>query len=105
MHVDGGHQRLGPAEEADADAGGEDLREAVEAQDSADGGLLELEREVRGHAGGVAVVEIVVGVVCSGVEMSLLCGWRRDSGKAYLRGSGSCAPWRGRELRGGVQEW
>ena len=64
MQVDDGHDRLGAAREADADAGGEDLGEAVEADDAPDLGQLELEREVRRRARRVAEVQVVVRVVC-----------------------------------------
>ena len=46
MQVDDGHDRLGAAREADADAGGEDLGEAVEANYSSDFWHLLLELEV-----------------------------------------------------------
>ena len=65
VHVDRSHERLGPAQKADADASGKDLRQAVKAQDATDLWLLKLECEVRLRARGIAEVEVVVRVVCS----------------------------------------
>ena len=51
VHVDDGHDGLGPTREADPDAGGEDLGEAVEADDAPYFRLVALELEVGGRAG------------------------------------------------------
>lgn len=46
VHVDDGHEGVWTTHEADADARGEDLGQAVEADHPPDLGLLELEGEV-----------------------------------------------------------
>jgi hypothetical protein len=64
VHVHNIKKRLGPGRKADAHARGQDLTEAVEAQDTAGLARLRFEREVGRDARLVSEVEVIVRVVC-----------------------------------------
>ena len=76
MHVYGLEERLGPAGETNANAGGEDLGEAVEAQDAPDFWLFKFQSKVGWVPGGVAIIEEVIRVV-----LELSCGCQRMRGE------------------------
>ena len=64
MKDDGVDEGLWGRDEADAHARGENLGEAVEADDTADFRLVTLKLEVGGRAGCAPEVQVVVRVVC-----------------------------------------
>jgi hypothetical protein len=89
VEVEHVEERRGARREADADAGGEDLREAVEAEHAPGRGEERaLEREVGRRARGGAVVEVVVRVVCAADQRPRA---RRRGGGVPSRMSRSCA--------------
>ena len=63
MHVDLVQDGLGATDEPDPDPGGENLGQTVESDHTSDFGELALEREIRPRTGGLAEVEVVVGVI------------------------------------------
>ena len=64
VHVDDCHDRFRTAGKAYSDSCGENLGEAVEADDTADFRLVTLKLEVGGRAGCAPEVQVVVRVVC-----------------------------------------
>ena len=63
MHVDLVQNGLGATDESYPDASGENLGQAVEADDPSDFRELALEREIRPRTSGLSEVEVVVWII------------------------------------------
>ena len=76
MHIDLVQDGIGATDEPDPDPSGEDLGQTVESDHTSDFGELALEREIRPRSGGLAEVEVVVGVIWRELRLS-----RADAGR------------------------